>query len=233
MKKECNLIEIEPINLTKEQIAKEDAFQMVVNASKLTITGQEELKAANSMLKVIKSSIKQFTAKRMEATKPLDESKRQIMTWFKEPILKLQEGEQYLKKIMLAYTTECERERRDQEEKLRRQAEAEERKKRIALEKRAQNALANGNIEKAEGLRDKAENISIDAPILADTTPKVEGVSYRTDYSGEVIDFEKLPNTYKIANLTLINKILKASKGRIAIAGIKVIERKILVSRGC
>lgn len=56
--------------------------------------------------------------------------------------------------------------------------------------------------------------------------PKVEGISYATDFDIVIENEELIPSEYKVVDTSLIKKIVKSSKGKIEIPGVKVIENK-------
>jgi len=72
--------------------------------------------------------------------------------------------------------------------------------------------------------------------VVEPTIQKQEGISYMTDYSIEIVDANKVP-TYingieiRPIDIQAIKKLAKASKGKIEIEGIKILERKIMKVR--
>lgn len=145
-----------------------------------------------------------------------------------DPIVKI---ETQIKSKMLEYEKAQEQIRRAQEEKLARQAKAEEERKKKALEERAKKAEQTGKTEKAEELREQKEAVSVEAPILAPRAQTPTGISYRTRWTAQVIEFSKIPDTYKIANMPMLNKFAMATKGQVLVPGVVFKCEKEVASR--
>ncbi len=125
----------------------------------------------------------------------LDTFKKQIEEYWADPIKKAHEAHKALvakreemlnpvkaKRMLLStkmsvWSTEQDRQRRIEQARLDAERRAAEEKERARLEKLAEKAEAKGNTEKAETLRDKAEDVSIPQAIVQ---PEVEK-SMKTD----------------------------------------------------
>lgn len=225
------IIEVKPIETKEVQAETTNIEKVLLTAKDVKIKNQEGYDSSASLLSKIKTKAKELDKKRKAITAPLDTAKKAVMELFRKPLIMLGEAESILKKGMIAYTTEQERIRREHEEKLRRQAEAEEKRKREALEKRAKKAEEDGKAEKAEELREKAEEVRVEAPVLAQTTETPKGVSYREKWHAVVIDKTQLPIEYLEPNMQMLNKFAEATKGKVALSGVKFKSEKIVSSR--
>jgi len=224
-------ITVEPIETKFADHAQDTAVALLETSKMLKINKQVDYDAAAEGLKNIKRISKEVEGERKKITEPLNKAKAAIMDLFRKPLVILGEAEEIVKKSMITYTDEQEKKRREQEEKLARQAKAEEDRKKKALEERAKKAEAEGKTEKAEELRDKKEEVRVDAPVLAPRTETPKGVSYRDKWTAEVADFAKLPDDYKLPNMAMLNKMAQATKGKVPISGVTFKSEKILASR--
>lgn len=226
-----NVIEIKPIE-TKEVVAdaaRAEATLTCVQA--MEIKDQDTYTRAGDTLKIVKSRAKILEDKRKEITKPLDVAKRAVMDLFRKPLTMLFEAETILKRGMITYTDERERLRREQEDKLRRQAATEEARKKKALEERAKKAEAEGNQEKAEELREKKDEVKVEAPVLASTVEQPKGVAYKDKWTANVLDKTKIPFAYLEPNMSMLNKHAQNTKGKVPIPGVEFKSEKIVASR--
>jgi len=220
-------IDVEEIELTN------DVAALTKSSYSLIISSQKEYIKASDLLKQIKSRYKELDSQRKEITKPLDEAKDKIMTLYKKPLNLLSEAEAIIKRLMIGYTAEQDRLGRIEQLRLQKIADAEAEKERKKLEARIERAEASGKIEKAEELALQKEMVeAVSVPIIASNVETPKGISYRDDYSAEIIDFKLLPDEYKLPNMSALDKIAQATKGAIQIPGVKINVKKILSSRG-
>jgi len=155
------------------------------------------------------------------------------MTLYKKPLNLLSEAEAIIKRLMIGYTAEQDRLGRIEQLRLQKIADAEAEKERKKLEARIERAEASGKIEKAEELALQKEMVeAVSVPIIASNVETPKGISYRDDYSAEIIDFKLMPDEYKLPNMSALDKIAQATKGAIQIPGVKINVKKILSSRG-
>jgi len=160
-------------------------------------------------------------------------SYQEVLKKWKEIEAPVIEAEQYCDRLLSNYFAEQRRLREEAEKK----RFEEERKKREEEERRLQEALEaeeKGDKEKAEQIiNETAEEEKNSKPaVVVPEKPKLENVHSRVDYDFEIEDEKKIPRDYLIPNESLIRKVVKASKGKIDIPGIKVIKKDIIVTRG-
>jgi hypothetical protein len=225
-------IKVTPINVEEVENSTSDVQTLVEESEQLIISSQEEFESASGLLTQVKTRGKELDKQRKSITNPLDEAKKNVMELFRKPIDLLKKAEDTIKRGMLNYTSEQERKAREEEERLRKLAEKQAEEERKRLEKRIERAENSGKEEKAEELKEQLEYVKpIDVPVVAPNVEKPKGVSYRMKYTGDVVDFSKLPDSYKVVDQSKLNKVIQASGGSIEIPGVKIKSEKILSQR--
>ena len=225
-------IVVAPISTEVAVRAQQEAPAMLKQAEAIVIMTQEHYEGANNVLKVVKDKYRELDAKRKEITKPLDQAKKAVMDLFREPLEILNKAESILKQAMISYADEQDRLRREEQRKLELKAKAEEDRKRKDLEDRAKKWADKGKAEKADELLDQAEDVHVDAQVVAPVTEQPKGVSFRESWSAKVVDEEKVPREYLSVNIQALNKVAQATKGAIKIPGVEFKMEKVLSSRG-
>lgn len=185
-------------------------------SDKFLIETAEQYANSAEDLKRVHAQEKKISELRLSMTRPLDETKKKIMAFFKIP-------EKYCADIKLAisnkrceYQREQDRIRREEEERIRKLQEAEAKK----LEARAAKLK---NEERAEQLRQEAEQIRETAQTTTVAPPeKSEGIRTVTNYKFEITDVSKVPAEYLIPDEQKIGRVVRATKGEISIPGVKV-----------
>ena len=217
---------------TVEEQKKTSDVPVLCEKAELIISNQSDYEAASTVLSEVKSRYKELDAQRKEITKPIDAAKKAVMDLFKTPLELLEKAESKIKGLMIGYTNEQERKAREEQARLQRLADAEAAKQKKILEEKIARAEASGKTEKAEELQMQKETITpIVAPIIAPQIETPKGVSYREQWSAEIIDEKLIPREYLIVNLQALNKIAAATKGTISVPGVRFVSTKILASR--
>ena len=225
-----NTINVKPIDTSKAEQYRQDSALVLKESNEIVIKDQPHYEEAAGLLQLIKGKAKELEALRKSITQPLDQAKKAVMDLFRIPQTNYATAERKLKTAMITYTDEQENKRKAEEERLRKEAEAKEAKEKEKLLKRAEKAEANGKIDKAEELREQAEDVTVIAPNLAPTTERPNGISYKEKWTAEVVDFKALPDTYKIANMQMLNKVARDRKGIVPIPGVKFHSEKVVAS---
>ena len=220
-----NTISIEPIDVSVVKLEEPIALAVIKDARQLVISDQPSYNLAGEILGKIKSRLKWLEEQRKSLKQPALELGKRIDDFFRAPMVVYGEAEGIVKIGMLKYATEEERKRSELEAKLRREAE----KKRLELEAKAEKAREEGNEAKAEKYDEKVNNVI--EPILAPTVEQPRGVSFKELWRAEVIDFAKLPDSYKLPDMTKLNKVAQATKNTLQIAGVKFYMERIVSSR--
>lgn len=139
-----------------------------------------------------------------------------------------EKAEMIIKHEMLRWDVEQERIRRERESML--QAEAKKRAEEEALNAAIQ-AEAEGDIEAAEEIL--SEPVVAPIVMIQTETPKVAGVSHRTEWDFRIVSITHIKDQYKIPDEKKIRSVVKAlgkqSEG--VVGGIQVFERRIVSAR--
>jgi exonuclease VII large subunit len=216
---------------TQFQQLETESKNIVVQADKFEIVSQNTYEEATTFLKGIKSLIKKVE----ETFNPIVEKTRvawrEAIAQKEKHLLPLEQAESLIKNRIGGYLAECEKKRRQEEERLRLEAEEKARKERERLEARAEKVEAKGNIEKAESLKERAEQVEAFVPTVAPTVEKVNGQFMRKIWDFEVIDFALIPREYLMIDGIKIRKIIQGYKGKISIPGIRIFEKNVVVQR--
>jgi hypothetical protein len=238
------------------------------------ITSVAEKQAAAAHLKQIKDLEKRLTEERLTITRPMDAAKNAVMNFFKKPLDRLAAARLSCDSAIQSFDREQERLRQEEvrrrervaaEERARLEAEArakEEAANQKAAEERrkAEELRTQGKAAQAARLESKAESrvetaaneaesiravaSTVEATEVEDTT-KVEGLTTRWNYDGEVVDMLALAKAIVASNgvfppITLLvadKKLMKAQavalkdKFEGAYPGCKLVKTPINVSR--
>jgi DNA repair exonuclease SbcCD ATPase subunit len=213
------IIEVKAVDTSKAMEGKQSAEQLWDKAELVSINTQEELNNAVALMKEVRKKYKDLDTERKKLKVPVDTAAKAIQALFKPILENLLDAENIIKNDIGAYQEKQEKIRKEQEEKLRRQAAAEEERKKRALEERAKKAEEKGNLAKAEELRDKKDDVNIQAPTIAGPE-KTAGICTVTRYTGRVVNFKLLPDPYKLVNQSAINAVGQQTKGAQAIPGV-------------
>lgn len=224
-------IVVEPISTEIAVKAQEEAPVMLKKAEAIVIFNQDQYEGANSVLNAVKSKIKEFETQRKGMTKPLDHVKTAIMDLFRTPLEILVKAKEIIDNVMITYLEEQDRLRREEQKKLDAKAKIDEEKKKKELITRSKKWAGKGNEAKAEELQEQAEDVRVDAPVVALKVEKVAGLSYQKIWKFRITDINKIPREYMIPDEIKLRRMAGAMKGIISVAGVEFYSEKILRSR--
>lgn len=230
-----------------QQVVTEKALTWPERAKAVQITSSETYTQSAELLlaiRALRNEVNQafdpIIADAHKAHKTACDQKRRAET----PLL---EAETIIKRGLVAYTTEQDRKRRAEESRLREIQRQEEETRRLneaaALETEAN---ATGDL----ALKEQAEAL-IEAPIPVmpvetetKAPPKVDGISYRDVYRGDVVDLDalvlaamadktgQLRGYLKIEpNQSAIDAMARSLREKLAIPGVRLVVDKIPVTR--
>jgi hypothetical protein len=134
--------------------------------------------------------------------------------------------EAFDKKEMAAWDTEQDRIRREEERRLQEEARKREEEARLQA---AVEAEKSGDKEEAEAIINEAPAY-VPPIVLPKATPKVQGISYRDNWTFRITDTNKIPREYMIPNETAIRKVVSALKDKSNIPGIEVYNERIVAA---
>lgn len=137
----------------------------------------------------------------------------------------------------------AQRERERLEREARERAEAQQRRLQAEAEERrleeAARLEAAGDTAGAERLVSEpvAAPVVTPAPIFAPrpmvaAPPKVEGVSFRTDWDFEIVDPALIPREYMVPDEKKIRGVVRAMRGAARIPGVRAFEKRVTSVRG-
>ncbi|MBQ6403803.1 MAG: hypothetical protein IJI27_07850 [Oscillospiraceae bacterium] len=206
-----------------EQALSREVTDIEFQAEALAVTTDEEYQQAAEFGKIIK----QKAAAVMEFFKPMKDSAyqahRAICDREKTMLTPLKNAEAIVKKTMGTYVTEQERKKREQEEALRRAAEAERER---LLKEAAEKEMA-GDAAGTEELLAEAVVMDEATTFAAPTrsAPKVSGVSTARDWEITEINERMVPMSVMGAVIRPVDKaavmrLIRATKGTVQIPGI-------------
>ena len=219
------------IDTSELEGAENEVSLMVTRAESIAIINQKQYEDANGCLIAIKGKIKELDSLRKSITRPIDEGKKRIMDLFSPHMGKLETARTALTRAMMAWDDEQERKRRELQAKLQREAEEKARKEQERLQARAQKWEGKGNADKAEALREQAEEVVPDPVPVVLEIPKVQGRSYRDNWKAVVEDVNQVPREYMIPDQKALDKIMQATKGTLKIPGVRAVNDRVLMSR--
>ncbi len=210
--------------------------EMLEVAQGWNITTPEIAVAVGEDLKAVKTLAKEIESKRTAITGPLNKALREVNALFKPAKGWLKEAEQILKSELLRYQTEQKR----IADELQAKVEAEARKKREALERKAKVADVIGIGNKAEEFREEAETVV--APVVTSAAPKIAGLTRRETWKAEVTDkpalvkhiVEARPDLMAIVKIdqSALNGLARSLKDELDLPGVEVLKEASIVARG-
>lgn len=204
-----------------------EAQAIVALAQTYHVQTAEQYAGAGEDLKRIKGASARLDKLRKTMTQPIDQAKRAIMDFFRPYEVKLSASEATIKRSMIAYSTEQDRIRREEQRK----AEEAARKEREKLEAQAAKAAAAGRTERAEQLEERAATVV--APVIQREAPKVAGVSMREVWKFEIVDPAQINAAFLMPDEKKIGaqvRALKADATAIIGPGVRVYVEKQLAA---
>lgn len=196
----------------------------------ITITSNNQYVRVAEDIKGVKGKLKRLLDLRLSITRPLDQSKARVMDLFRPPMEIFQRAERVGKAALGIWDRKQEDARRTRERKLAEQARAEEDRKKKKLEARAEKAETKGNVEKAEDLRQEAEETHVPAPIIERAVPKVNGIHTTKTWKYRIKDINKVPREFMVENFTKLGQFARATQGKIPLAGVEFYEQTGIAS---
>lgn len=172
----------------------------------LAVTNDEEYEVASRYLISIKEAKGSVEKDWKSITDPLKLSLKNADKVFKPLADALDKARDHVRRIMGDHA------QRQEQERLRKQAEADElaRKERERLEKQAQKAEKSGRVERAELLQAQAQSVS--APVVNVAAPKAAGIAMVDHWKFEVVNPDKVNREYLCPDEKKIGDQVRAVK---------------------
>lgn len=193
-------------------------------AKGLVIKTADGYNEAAQRLKAVKAALLQIEDARTRITRPINESLRETNRQAKEAAAPWLAEELSIKKAMISFSDEQERQRREEQRILNERAE----KDRQRLLEAAQRNAAKGNEAKAESFQERAA--AVVAPVVQREAPKVAGVATQQVWTFEITDPAAIPREYLVVDETRIRKVVGALKGETQIPGVRVFQQSRIAS---
>ena len=207
-------IEVRPINTEPVQEETKQAIVVLDKAKAVVIKSQQDYDGAGALLQEVARRQKIVEVEYKTISVPLNIARKALTALFKPPREYLAQAKTLLSDGRAGYEEEQKRIERAAQAKL----DAEARKKKEALEKRAKAAEAKGKPEKAELLREEKE-ITV-ATVAAPRVQKTEGISATYySYSAVVINEDLLPRKFMMPDQTALNKEAEVTKEAFNVPG--------------
>ena len=206
---------------------KTEALSAFENAKAVVIKDQESYEFQGNRLRTIKTQWSEIESKRKELSKPFQQAIKQLNDFFNEPLDVLKRAETCIKQALIKYTDQKEKERQEEERRLRIAAE----KQTIKLEKKAEKQELKGQKEKAEETR--IEAMAIPVPVVDRKIEKVKGVTFKDIWKFRIVDINKIPRKYLIPDEKSLGEIARSAKGKVAIPGVEFYSEKSVAGARC
>ena len=234
---------------TPEQYQDAAGFLKAIKAAQQKVTAH-----FGGMKAAAHAAWKAITAKESETLAPLADAERivkaRMVEWQQEQE-RIRLAEQRRLQAIADEAARKERERAEAAARVQREKEAEaraeqQRQERLAAQARTEAARqaaqaaaeearkrAEAAAAKAEAKDEQAANVA-PAPVVqvASVAPKVAGQSLRKTWRAEVTDAAAVPREWLVVNQTALDAFARATKGAVAVAGVKFVEDVGLSSRG-
>ena len=140
-----------------------------------------------------------------------------------------------LKRKMLAYTQEQERQRREQQARLQAEADAKAAAERARLERNAKANAKRGNEMNAEMYREAAQNITASIVAVASTVPKAAGITAKKVWKAKITNMQAFiqaaaanPNIAQFINVDCVGMV---RQGWRECPGMEFYEEEIISAR--
>jgi len=192
----------------------DEALKLLEYAEKRVIASLEDNKTANDDLTIISRIKKAMLEKKKEYLDPIlsqGDAIRASYNYLMTPIL---EAEKLTKDKMLAYDAEQRRIRAEQEDINRKRLEAAEQEMKL-------NGELSESVNLVEVIPEVSKRVSTD----------MGSSGQRDNWVWEVADINLIPREYLMINAGMLTPIVKASKGKIVIPGIIILNKPIIAVR--
>jgi len=188
------------------------------------ITTAEQFEAVNTEVVRIKDYKKQVENLFKDSKTKAHEAHKSICGAEKKLLEPLEAAERQYNPLIVDYTREQERLRKEAEEKARQEAEAEAERQKVALMIEAETKMDSGaSVAEITELINQAETmVPIYVSPVFSTPSKPVGLIIKENWQYEITDSNQIPREFMIPNHTMIGQTVKAMKGATKIAGVRV-----------
>ena len=213
--------------ITNVEVLKSEVAPVIAQASAIVIATPEQYSGASDFLKSVKAAQKKVVEFFAPLKTKAHEAHKAITTTESTTLKPLTEAEATIKRKMLAYATEQDRIRQEAERKLQAEADAQARKEREALEKKAASMKTP---EKQQEYMEAAAAVVAPVVTVASTTPVIAGQSIKKQWRAYVKDVKLVPREFMVVNESALQAFARATKGSVQVSGVEFREEPILSS---
>lgn len=213
------LIALSPV--AQELVKQANGYELEVGT--VTIEGNEQRTNAVELGKKLNALTKDLETERLNQTRPLDATKKEIMDLYAPITSTTTTMVQTLKKAIVTFD-QAEQRKADELARIARlKAEEDARKERERLAKLAEKQMEQNRFEKAEETISKMEDVApVVVPIYTPPIQKQKGESTRKVWKFEIINEKLIPREYLQIDESKIRGVVTALKGATNIPGIRV-----------
>jgi hypothetical protein len=208
------IIKVAPETDTQVMAFYNEALSLQKYAEARVIATVDDMKPANDDLVTIRRLKKAMEERRKSYLQPFQDHIKEVNDSYKKLMAPVEIADKITSDKMLAFNAEQARIRREQEEINRLRMEA--------AQKEA--SLNNGEIKESVNL------VEVIPPTPSRTQTEVGSSGMRENWKYEVVDFSLVPDAYKMINAGVLTPIVKASKGKVVIPGIRQYNEPILAT---
>lgn len=203
---------------------KNELSLMILKVKGITINDQSDYEAVIDLRRQLKEYKSKLDARYLPIKQKTHDAWKEACKNVNDYDKPITEADKKLKRAMSDYTMRKERERKAEENRLRREAEEKE-------TSRVEAELKEVGFKKKEA-KAEVEKMDLFVPeVKIEDSTKVEGVSYRTNYKYRIVDVSKIPAEYMIPDEKKIGGVVRAMKENTNIPGIEVYTEKTPIDR--
>ena len=223
----------------------QQGLALVTDAKALVIQDEPSYQRAGLMLRTVKDYLRRVAEVCEPVVSAAWAAHRAAVAQRTNLEAPAKEAEGVLKRAMIGYTEEIDRQRRETQrraaaevEAARLAAVAEEEERQVAA---AMEAEANGQEEQVAAILTAPIVVApFTPPVVLPSKPKVEGVSYREDWTAEIFDLLELvravaagrqPVSLLQPDMTVLNGMARALKSVMNVPGVRSVSRRVVAAR--
>jgi uncharacterized membrane protein YqiK len=203
-------------------VIEKQSNDVVIQARTYQINNQITYSMTADFLLGIKKLKKEIDNAFDESIKKAFETHRSLTAKKKEYYFPLEEAERIVKTKIKAYEAEMERIRLEAEAKAREEAKKKEAEEKAKLFEQAEEAMKENDLDKANKIIEKVDNVQVLPEIQAPVIEKIKGLGIRDNWKFRVVDEKLVPREYLCVDEIKIGKVVRALKKDCKIEGIEI-----------
>jgi len=212
------------------QIAIKEINSNIAAWMQLQVTTKEEYTTAAAIYKLVSQNKRGLATVKTSIKRPIREGLKNLDSFFGPTEDNIDQLKESLNKKLLAYNAEVARVALEAQMKLNAQRAKEQARIDRNNAARVERAMAKGNAEKAEAIRDSKATVPV--RVVETQAQKITGLHSRTSWAYRITDETKIPRKYMQVNSVLLGQIARSSHNAIEIEGVEFYEQGTMVSKG-